>query len=323
MWQIVGHDWAVQLLQSGLSHGLMAQAYLLTGQSQIGKTTLALEFAKALNCSSQSPPCGTCLACRKIDGHCHPDVQLVVSEGGTIKIDQIREIRREAVLSPYEGAWRVYIIGRAEQATDEAANCLLKTLEEPPAHVVLILTAPLADTLLPTIVSRCQVLNLRPVPTALIQRALQERWGLEEAPAALLARLAGGRIGWALNAGRDESHLRQRKQLLEAMVAACRRGRVFRLDYAQRLSRQPEALPEVLNLWLGWWRDLLLIKSGCQELIVNVDYRDTLRSEADQHSLIRIKGYIRTIEQTIGQLKQNVNTRLALETLLLQLPMPG
>lgn len=323
MWPVVGHERAVQLLQRGIASGQMTHAYLFTGPPQIGKTTLALAFAQALNCTGDDPPCGECPACHKIGHGTHPDVRLLDSREGTIKINHIRALQREAALSPYEGRWRVYILAGMERATHEAANCLLKTLEEPPSQVKLILTALEADLLLPTIVSRCQLINLNPLPLAQIQQVLQERWEAEEGEAKLLARLSGGRMGWTVMAHQNESVLTRRKQWLDRLLAMAEEGRVGRLDVAHQLSRAPDQVPDVLNLWLSWWRDLLLIKEGCPEAVTNMDQEAALRERAQRYSLQQIQEIIRAIQGTARQLEQNVNPRLALEVLLLRLPKAG
>ena len=154
-WQTVGHDWAVTLLRRSLAGGRVAHAYLFSGPPQIGKTRLALELAQALNCAQPDPPCGRCPSCLKIARGTHPDVRLVEGEGagGSLKIDQVRALQREAALAPYEGRYRVFILRQMDRATLEAANCLLKTLEEPPGHVVLGLTAVYPESLPLTIVS--------------------------------------------------------------------------------------------------------------------------------------------------------------------------
>ncbi|HFD39309.1 MAG TPA: DNA polymerase III subunit delta', partial [Anaerolineae bacterium] len=138
-WPIIGHDWAVTQLRQSLAHGRVAHAYLFCGLPQIGKTHLARLWAQALLCPQPDPPCGQCLSCQKIDHGTHPDVQVLEGQGAgrSIKIDQVRTLQREAVLLPYEGPRRVFILRDFDQATVEAANSLLKTLEEPPAHVTL------------------------------------------------------------------------------------------------------------------------------------------------------------------------------------------
>jgi len=320
MWQVVGHEWAVALLERSLANGRMAHAYLLLGLPQIGKTTLALNFAQALHCLGEERPCGQCRPCLKIAHGNHPDVRVIEAANGTIKIDQVRDMQREVALSPHEGRWKVYIIRQMERATAEAANCLLKTLEEPPPQVILMLTASDSDQLLPTIISRCQVLNLRPPSVPLVQKALQERWGVDARRAGLLARLSGGRLGWAVRASQDETILRRRERRLDEMAELMRQGRVERLRYAQRLSQNPDELQEVLDLWLGWWRDLLLIKGGNSTEVTNVDRQAMLRSQARDYSLDQVRDSIEALRSAVWQLEHNANTRLALEVLMLSLP---
>ena len=320
MWQVVGHKWAVDLLKRALASGRVAHAYLLTGPPQIGKRSLALNFAQALNCLDEEKPCGQCLACSKIAHGNHPDVQIIEGEGGTLKIDQMRTLRHEAALSPLEGHWKVYIIRQMEQATTEAANCLLKTLEEPPSNVILMLTASEAEALLPTIVSRCQVLNLRPLATETVQASLQERWGVDAERAQLLARLSGGRLGWAVAASQNDAILEQRERHLNEMMALMGQGRVERLEYAQQLSRNPEAAPGLLYLWLSWWRDLLLATSGSSVGVTNVDREDTLSTQAQRYSLGQVRDFVEALRTAAWRLERNANTRLTLEVLMLSLP---
>jgi DNA polymerase-3 subunit delta' len=322
MRQVVGHEWAVELLERSLANGRVAHAYLLLGLPQIGKTTLALNFAQALHCLGEDKPCGRCRSCLKIAHGNHPDVRVIEAVNGTIKIDQIRSMQREVTLSPHEGRWKVYVIRQMERATTEAANCLLKTLEEPPAQVILMLTASDIDQLLPTIISRCQVLNLRPPSVLLVQKVLEVRWGVDPERAKLLARLSGGRLGWAVRASEDEAILRKREKRLDEMIELMGQGRVERLRYAQQLSQSPNGLREVLDLWLSWWRDLLLIKGGSSTEITNIDREATLRSQARGYSLTQVRDFIEALRAAVWQLEHNANTRLTLEVLMLSLPVP-
>jgi DNA polymerase-3 subunit delta' len=333
MWQVVGHDWIVTLLNNSIASERVSHAYLLTGPAHVGKTTLALNLAQALNCEDQEKPCGQCMSCRKISQGIHPDVRMIdrryqarllqqgLAQQKALRIDTIRTIREEASLKPFEGRSKVFIIHKAETMTSEAANCLLKTLEEPPPHAVLLLTASDTRLLLPTIVSRCQVFGLRLVPANLIQRELQSRYGADEERANLLARLSGGKIGWAITAAQDDTVLKQREERLKQLLALLKMGRIDRLDYAEQLSRKHRSIAEILELWLGWWRDVLLVESGCAEMTSNVDLKASLEEQARKHDLEEVYRFINAIRETERQLEDNVNPRLALEVLMLDLPL--
>ncbi|GAB4528072.1 MAG: DNA polymerase III subunit delta' [Anaerolineae bacterium] len=318
---VIGHTWAIELLLSGLARGRVPHATLIVGPPNIGKTTVAFTFAQALNCTGGRPlPCGECVSCRKIASGNHPDVRILDAPGQTLKIIEVRDLQRELALSPHEGRWRVAVLTEFERATLEAANALLKTLEEPPGQVALVLTATEADVLLPTIVSRCQVLSLRALPRSLVKEALIEQWGAQPAQAELLAHLSNGRLGWAVQALQDEALLARRNEHLDNLASLMGKGRVERLAYAADLSRDPALTREVLAIWLGWWRDILLLVSGSQVAITNTDRMDVLRRQAEQVTVRQAQRMVAQLRSTAVNLDQNVNVRLALEVLLLSLP---
>jgi DNA polymerase-3 subunit delta' len=333
--KIVGHDWAVQLLSAAVKNGRIGHAYLITGPEQIGKTTLARTFAQALNCEKPlaERPCGECRSCKLIAQDHHPDVHLLLPEvsgrgKALIKVDQIRDLQRQLQLSTIEGRYRVAILKQFDAANPSAANAFLKTLEEPPPSVVLLLTAADADSLLPTISSRCRTINLRPLESESIEQSLMTQWGASPDEAILLARLADGRPGWAIDATKQENILQTRKQNLNQLHEALQGRRVRRFAQAGKLSRKPELLPDMLRTWLSWWRDLALVAYGQGPVnpsvpISNIDQQRALEELAASWSLETIVENLAATGRAIQFLGQNANTRLVMENLLLGYPQPG
>ncbi|MCD6521113.1 MAG: DNA polymerase III subunit delta' [Anaerolineae bacterium] len=319
MWTTIGHRWAVQFLQRAIATEHIAHTYLFVGPAHIGKTHLALEMAAALNCTGQDPPCGTCQACIKTRQRIHPDVILVEPEGDHLKIAQVRQLQYELSLSPHEGRRRICIITDFQTATVEAANALLKTLEEPPARVVIILTATDTHLLLPTIVSRCQIVPLWAVPAEEIARALVERWQERPERARLIARLSAGRVGWAIQAIQEPTLLADRQERVETFFHLLAARQAERMRLAEKESQQ-EKLAESIRLWQGVWRDLLLLQKGCEELTVNSDFTKPLQELASKLPSTVVEEAIRATERALQQLAQNANPRLVMEVLFLGWP---
>jgi DNA polymerase-3 subunit delta' len=241
-----------------------------------------------------------------------------------IAIAQIRDMERLAALQPYEGKHRVFIIDSAEYLNEESSNCLLKTLEEPPPKVLFILLTVNDNMLLPTIVSRCQRIEVHPLPAPGIERALIERWQVASDRARVLSRLCHGSIGWAISAAQDEKLIEERSQRLAELTNLTDESLEQRFSFAARLAvrfgKRRDTVDETLQLWLEWWRDILLVREGCAQLITNVDQEKTLSQHARCYSLIEVRGFIEAIRAASEQLEQNANPRLVLEVLMLNIP---
>lgn len=322
-WPIVGHEQAVSFLIQAVRSGHLHHAYLFVGPAGIGRTTLARVFAQALLCeaSSGERPCGRCRACARVARDVHPDVTRVAldsdrTEGKLLSIDRIRELRTSLALRPLEGAWRIAIIDDAERLSRDAADALLKTLEEPPSYAVLVLIAEQAEALPETIRSRCQIVRLAPLPVTLVERALRER-GLEAARAASLARSTRGRIALALRLASDESALTRRERQIADLVATLSDplaafGLARQLAERYRRHRQGE-VRETLQLLVELWRDILWLACDETAPIVHEPVRSELRALARRCGVAGAAAGLRATIQAIADLESNVQARLALD----------
>ncbi len=322
---MLGNEWATQLLAEHVARGQVRHAYLFAGPDGIGRRTLALRLAQALNCLE--PPtagesCQTCRACKQIERMEYADLAVVQAEqhGGTLRVDQVRELQRSLALAPYEARYRVAVLLRFEEANASAMNALLKTLEEPAPQVVIVLTAESGERLLPTIVSRCEVLRLRPLPVEQVSQGLQEFWGASPEQARLLAHLSGGRPGYAFHLLKQPERLEQRLIWLDAHSRLLVADRVERFAYAEKMAKDKETLRMELLVWLAFWRDVLLQSTDAKLPVANLDRLEEIRSLAEQLGLQIAHRTVASLERTLAMLDNNINLRLVMEVLLLDLP---
>ena len=329
-WNIVGHEHAIHTLRRALAAQRVRHAYLFTGPEHIGKALLAQRFAQTLLCTgggdaldAPQNPCNACLSCRKVMHGNHPDVHYISrpQDKQFILIEQVRALQTDASRKTLEGRRNIFIIQGMHEMNVQAANCLLKTLEEPEPDVVLLLTAPDPGLLLPTILSRVQQVPMQLLTTKQIKSALEDRWHIEPDEANLIAALAAGRMGWAVQAVEDEDMLDERQAQLETLAKLSMADKVQRFDVAQRLSTDADKLHGILELWLLWWRDMVLAANNCLDLIVNVDMQSIIQHQAAKVGAAESQRMVRAILGTMEALDQNVNARMALEVLMLDLPI--
>jgi DNA polymerase III subunit delta' len=328
-WPVRGHEWAVAYMRKSIRHQRLRHAYLISGPARLGKMQFALALAQALNCEhadADARPCGECRSCRLAASGNHPD--LLFSErdekSGALRIDTIRALNRALALKPFASRYRVAIFDGFGAAQPRAQDALLKTLEEPPDYAILLVLAERPEHVLPTIVSRCQHLPLTPLPPADVETLLLEK-GVPADQAALIARVSAGRLGWALAAAADPAHMADRGRAIAALEAALLGGVRSRLVVSQELdaatSGQRDVLVEILYIWQGFWRDVLMLQSGYEEGVMNIDATDALDTAADTCDLTEANRAIQDTREAIRALRDsNVTPRLTLDRLLLGYP---
>jgi DNA polymerase-3 subunit delta' len=324
-WEIVGHDWAVDLLQSHVQKDRVSHAYLFTGPRGIGRRTLALRFIQALMCPNSQPintPCMECQICQNVWHLRHPDLHVIQRREGDrdIKIEAVRELQRSLALAPYTADLRAALFLNFDEASHSAANALLKTLEEPTARVVMILTAESSENLIPTVVSRCEVMLLRPVPLDDISDHLQSVWDVPPEQALSLAQFSGGRPGYAIQLHQNPDLFETHRQLLTDHYRLLSAKRVERLRYAQKISRDKQGFRHAILVWQTFWREILLCSLDQDATPLNNEWRDEIRALANKTGSKVASQTISALDRTINHIDRNVNPRLAAEALFLNLP---
>jgi len=307
---IKGQGRAVGFLKTAIEKDTLAQGYIFLGARGTGKFTTALSFAKALNCAARGKEaCGECGPCRKIESCNHPDLVIVrPSDKGAreIEIDMIRDMRYLVSLKPYEFRTKVCIIDESDRMSPQAANALLKTLEEPPPGSVLVLIVENLSKLLPTIASRCQVIKFFPLMPDALEETLKEEYGVDMMKARYLSRLASGRLGEALRL--KEGDLLERKNVVIDDLTS---GRIFD---EERFAVSKEEAPWILDVMLSWYRDIIMARLGADdEMFINIDRRDAI-SSASSGIRAGVEDLVRLSTEIVNcrtYLENNVNLKLA------------
>ena len=330
MWQTTGQSEALAMFEYSLRADNLAHAYLFAGPPHIGKTTLAIDLARALNCPEAEPPCGKCQSCHRIASGKHADITIISLTSSTnsketkqrteISIDDIKELQHSASLPPYEGKHKVFIIDGAEYLSNEASNCLLKILEEPPPQVIILLLTAEETRLLPTVISRCQRVELKPVSSGEIEKIIIQSQDIDGDKAKLLARLSQGCLGWALMSSIDSSYIEQRTRRLTEMLPLLYARWEDRFTYAAKFGNDRKQIEEIIKLWLSWWRDVMLTKCSCAQAVTNIDYTSILEEWAQKLTIQEIKDFIDSMLQSLSHISRNANLRLVLEILMLDMP---
>lgn len=319
---LLGQSAAIRILKDELDSGRIHHAYLFIGKDGVGKKTLALEFAKAVHCQNGgNEACDQCLSCRKIDHSNHPDHRIIgIEEGDTIKIDQIRDLQRDMAYKPYESERKIFIIDDADRLTPEAANSLLKTLEEPPQYGIIILLAEELDKLLPTVISRCQKIQLNIIAAGIIEKELKKN-GYNSDMAKLIASLADGSMGRAISLIEDDNFLSKRKDIIESLYKLPKLNAVDIFNFADDVISllKDKDFFSIFHLILTWYRDIILYNLGYDKGIVNYDYIDLIESSCQDYSLEELISIVELVNTIKRYIHSNVRKDLALQVMFFKI----
>ncbi len=311
---IMGQERALGMLNTYIDNSSLEGGYLFSGPEGIGKKLAAMALAKKLNCSdAHADSCGHCSSCLKINNNQHPDVHVISSEDPLLKIDAIRQLQKEINLKAYEGAYKVFIINNAHTLTPEAANSLLKILEEPPKKSLIILISDKPNLLFKTVISRCKIIKFLPLKREELEGILKKDYKLDHAFAHFLAYFSEGRLGRALKL-MDEDIINKRNHLIDRFVLASSPS----ADSLVLKSRVD--VRDYLNLLATWFRDIYLLKAGMPEReVINSDRSSELLRGAGNFSFSELDAVLGSITQAVSYLEMNVNTRLLMHNLGMEL----
>ena len=311
--KITGH------LQNVIRMKKVSHAYLIQGEQGSGKKMLASIFAKTLQCEEKGiEPCGKCRSCRQADSNNHPDIRWITHEKATIGVDDIRlQLNNDIYIKPYSSEYKIYIIEDAEKMTEQAQNAMLKTIEEPPKYAVIILLTVNAKLLLPTILSRCLLLNIRPVARKLVVTLLKEKHGIAGYMAEIAADFADGVPGKAISYAQSSEFVSQKEDVLKVLR---------RLDYmpADELykkvkdwAEKKQELPDIFSLMNLWFRDILVMKStnGAGRFVFREEETELVR-QAELLSYYHLQQCLEAMETIQQRISANVNLEVSLELLL-------
>ena len=316
---IAGHGQIIEVFRRSVRSGKVSHSYIFEGIPGCGRRTTALALIQALFCTTiEDDACGVCVSCRKVSGGNHADIHMVepLPDKRDIAIDQLREIQRELHLRPYEATRKACILEPAERMSVNAANSLLKTLEEPPGNALIILLSENADMLLPTIRSRCQLIRFSPLSPENIRRLL-ENSGVDQATAELRSSLSEGSMQRALEL--DDSRISSRRDALVHHLESLDLDRIKSIfETSEELSGNRDETLETLDMLLTFIRDAMYLSAGCGDAVTS-SVRQALEKFSSRFSFAQSLQMLTDIVETRRAVQRNANNKLALDCLFLKL----
>lgn len=316
---IIGQEQITGHLQNAIRLGKISHAYIIQGEAGSGKKLLADVFATTLQCEEGGiEPCGHCQSCKQAVSGNHPDIRRVTHEKATIGVDDIRlQLNNDILVKPYSRPYKVYIIDEAEKMTEQAQNAMLKTIEEPPEYAIIILLTVNAKLLLPTILSRCILLNVRPVARGQITKLLTERHGIAGFMAEVAADFADGVPGKAIVYAQSGEFVSLKDEVIKVLRRLNSMPAEEIYKRVKEWAGRKAELPDILSLMNLWYRDVLVMKStGGKGRPVFREEEKELLNQAEHLSYAKMEECLGAIELTRQRMNANVNLEVSLEMLL-------
>ena len=315
---ILGHEQIKDHFRNAVQTGKVSHAYILSGEAGMGRKSLANAFALNLLCEKGLPdPCMQCHACKQVLAGSHPDLIYVTHEKpASIGVDDIREQINDTILvRPYSSYYKIYIVDEAEKMTVQAQNALLKTIEEPPSYAVILLLTTNPDAFLPTILSRCVQLKLKPLKDVVVKEYLIQSLGVEESQAEIYAAFARGNLGKAIHLAESEDF----KLMYDEILHMLKQADISELlDYIHKLREENLDIYSCLDFMQMWYRDVLMYKTTKDiNLLIFKDEFSTIKSMSTVSGYEGLERILEAIDKARIRLDANVNTELVMELMLL------
>ena len=318
---ILGHEQIKDHFRNAVQTGKVSHAYILSGEAGMGRKSLANAFALNLLCEKGLPdPCMQCHACKQVLAGSHPDLIYVTHEKpASIGVDDIREQINDTILvRPYSSYYKIYIVDEAEKMTVQAQNALLKTIEEPPSYAVILLLTTNPDAFLPTILSRCVQLKLKPLKDVVVKEYLIQSLGVEESQAEIYAAFARGNLGKAIHLAESEDFKRMYDEILHMLEHLKEADISELLDYIHKLREENLDIYSCLDFMQMWYRDVLMYKTTKDiNLLIFKDEFSTIKSMSTVSGYEGLERILEAIDKARIRLDANVNTELVMELMLL------
>ncbi|TAH72777.1 MAG: DNA polymerase III subunit delta' [Anaerolineaceae bacterium] len=320
--QIIGHEGIIKHLQNAISAEKISHAYIFHGEEGMGKKSLALAFAKTLQCmENRSHPCNSCKSCKQSDSGNHPDILWITNEKASIGVDDIRtQVNADIQVMPYQSPYKIYIIDSADKMTENAQNALLKTIEEPPEYAIVLLLACSTQNLLPTILSRCVVLDLKPIDRQLIKEYLMKKHQIPDYVAEIAADFSGGNVGKAIKYASSDDFESKKEDIFHILRYIDDMEIHEVISGIKTISENKSSINDYIDLMMLWFRDVLMLKAtNDPNLLLFKDEYQIIKKQVKIRSYDEIDNIIKAIEEAKAKLKANVNLDITVELMLLSI----